>query len=121
MIGLIVMPPEAGPARSESAEITRRVTNGPVGPRHPERSLEGGRRFAMVRQIEPDLNTPDPAALERRVLRLEARVAMLTRAVRTLTTKVEEVVAAEAPDRGTGRSTPPNNRELKHVYPFCRW
>jgi hypothetical protein len=43
----------------------------------------------MVRQIEPDLNTLDPAALERRVLRLESRVARLTRVVRALTAKIE--------------------------------
>jgi hypothetical protein len=56
----------------------------------------------MVRQIEPDLRTLDPAVLERRVLRLEARVARLARIVQTLTTRIEKVVAAENPAPGEG-------------------
>jgi hypothetical protein len=51
----------------------------------------------MVRQIEPDLNTLDPAALERRVLRLESRVARLTRIVRALTAKIEAADRADDP------------------------
>lgn len=49
----------------------------------------------MVRQIEPDLNTLDPAALERRILRLEKRVARLARIVRALTAKIEAADEAD--------------------------
>jgi hypothetical protein len=51
----------------------------------------------MVRQIEPGLNTIDPAALERRVLRLESRVARLTRVVRALTAKIETADRGDDP------------------------